>query len=46
MQVTIFSKLNTNYIRNKFGNLCGLVAANVDILSIAETKLNPSFPNI
>ena len=41
----IFSYLNINSIRNKFENLCELVAGNVDILCIAETKLDPSFPN-
>ena len=41
----IFSYLNINYIRNNFENLCELVAGNVDILCIAETKLDPSFPN-
>ena len=42
----IFSYLNINSIRNKFENLCELVAGNVDILCIAETKLDPSFPNL
>ena len=46
MQVTTFSYLNINSIRNKFENLCELVPENVDILCIAETKLNPSFPNL
>ena len=41
----IFSYLNINSIRNKFESLCELVPGNVDILSIAETKLHPSFPN-
>ena len=41
----IFSYLNINSIRNKFQNLCELVAGNVNILCIAETKLNPAFPN-
>ena len=41
----IFCYLNINYSRNKFENLCELVAGNVDILCIAETKLDPSFPN-
>ena len=45
MQVTIFSYLNINSLRNKFENLCELVADNVDILCIAETKLDPSFSN-
>ena len=41
----IFSYLNINSTRSKFENLCELVAGNVDILCIAETKLDPSFPN-
>ena len=40
-----FSYLNINSIRNKFGNLCELVAVNIDILYNAETKLDPSFAN-
>ena len=40
-----FSYLNINSIRSKFENLCELVARNVHILCIAETKLDPSFPN-
>ena len=34
-----------NSIRNKFENLCELVAENVDILCIAETKLDHLLPN-
>ena len=30
-------ELNINSIRNKFENVCELVAGNVDILCIAET---------
>ena len=41
----IFSNININSIRNKFDNLCGLISKNEDILSVAETKLDPSFPN-
>ena len=37
--------LNINSIPNKFENICELVADNIDILCIAETKLDPSFPN-
>ena len=40
----IFSYLNINSTRNKFENLCKLVTGNVDILYIAETKLDSSFP--
>ena len=42
----IFSYLNIISIRNKFENLCELVAGNVDILCTAKTKLDPSFFNL
>ena len=41
----IFFYLNINSGGNKFENRCELVAGNVEILCIAETKLDPSFPN-
>ena len=41
----IFSYININSIRNKFGNLCDIVGNSVDVLSIAETKLDSSSPN-
>ena len=41
----IFSYININSIRNKFGSLCSLTLSRVDILSIAETKLDYLFPN-
>ena len=41
----IFSYLNTNSTRNKFENLSELVTGNVEILCIAETKLDPSLHN-
>ena len=41
----IFSYLNINSIRNKVGDLDKIVDGNIDILCIAETKLNESFPN-
>ena len=41
----IFSYLNINFVRNKFENPCELVAGNVDIICITETKLDPSFRN-
>ena len=41
----IFSYLNINFIQDKSENLCELDAGNVDVLCIAETKLDPSFPN-
>ena len=44
-QSIIFSCININSIQNKFDNLCGLILKNVDIPSVAETKLDPSFPN-
>ena len=41
----IFSYININSTRNKFGSLCSLTLSRVDILSIAETKLDYLFPN-
>ena len=41
----IFSYLNINSTRNKFENLSELVTGNVEILCIAETKLDPSLHN-
>ena len=41
----IFSYININSIRNKFGGLFSLILSHVDILPIAETKLDYSFPN-
>ena len=32
-------------MQDKSENLCELDAGNVDVLCIAETKLDPSFPN-
>ena len=40
----IFSYLNINSIRNKFENLQEVIKENVDILAIAETKIDSSFP--
>ena len=40
----IFSYLNINSIRNKSGDLDKMVDGNIDILCIAETKLDESFP--
>ena len=40
----IFSYININSIRNKFGSLCSLTSSHVDILSIPETKLDYSIP--
>ena len=39
----IFFYININSIRNRFSSLCSLVSSHVDILSIAETKLDYSF---
>ena len=36
---------NINSVRSEFDNLCDLISKNVDILSVAETKLDASFPN-
>ena len=41
----IFPCLSSNSIRNKFGDLNKMVDEYIDILSIAETKLDESFPN-
>ena len=41
----IFSYISINSIRNKFENLCDIVGNNVDVISIAEAKLDSSFPN-
>ena len=41
----MFSYLNINSIRNKFGDLDKMVDENIDILCIAEAKLDESFPN-
>ena len=39
----IFSDLNINSIRNKFENLKEIVSNHVDILVVAETKIDKSF---
>ena len=36
----VFSYIDINSIRNKFGSLCSLVSSHVDILSVVETKLD------
>ena len=41
----IFSYININSVRNKFGSFCTLISSHVDILSIAETILDYSFRN-
>ena len=44
-QKTIVSYININSVRNKFENFTALAADYVDILIIAETKLDDSFPD-
>ena len=39
-----FAYLNINSVRNKFENLIEIINGNVDIFTIAETKLDGSFP--
>ena len=41
----VIGHLNINSIRYKFECLCDIVANNIDILLISETRLNDSFPN-
>ena len=40
-----FCYLNINSVRNKFTDLQTIINGNVDIVSIAETKLDDSFPS-
>ena len=40
----IFSHLNINSIRNKFRDFQQVISDSVDILKIAETKIDSSFP--
>ena len=40
----IIAHLNINSIRNKFDALKTMIAGNIDILLISETKLDESFP--
>ena len=42
----IFSHLNINCIRNKFEYLKEVVSNHVDILVIAETKIDKPFPTV
>ena len=42
---TIFSYIDINSVHYRFGSLCSLISSHVDILPIAETKLDYSFPN-
>ena len=45
LNYVIFSYLNINSIRNKFGDLDKIVDGNIDILCRAETKSDESFPS-
>ena len=45
LNYVIFSYLNINCIRNKFGDLDKIVDGNIDILYITEGKVNESLPN-
>ena len=40
----VFATLNINSLQNKFSSLADLVANNIDILVIEETKIDESFP--
>ena len=40
----MFSYLNINSVRNKFDSLQEIVMGKVDILIVAETKIDASFP--
>ena len=40
----LFAYLNINSVRNKFENVCCLLADKFDVVTIAETKLDSSFP--
>ena len=42
----ILSYLNINSVRNKLNDIYTLVGNSVDILTIAETKLDRTFPEI
>ena len=39
----MFDYLNTNSVRNKFTNLQKLIKGNIDVVIIAETKIDTSF---
>ena len=41
----VISYININSVRNKLGDLASLLDGLVDVLSIAETKLDVSFPS-
>ena len=41
----IFGNLNINTINNKFEQLKNIIKNNIDVLTVTETKLDPSFPS-
>ena len=41
----IIGYININSIGNKFNNFVGIISNEVDIIVVAETKLDSSFPN-
>ena len=41
-----FAYLNNNSVRHKFENLMGIINENLDIFTIAETKLDGFFPTV
>ena len=41
----ILSYININSIRNKLGNLNNIILNSIDVITIAETKLDDSFLN-
>ena len=45
LDLWICPNLNNNSVRNKFTDLQTIINGNVDIVSIAETKLDASFPS-
>ena len=40
-----FRCLNINSVRNKFADFQEIINGNVDVISIAETKIDASFPS-
>ena len=44
MHQIVVRQININSIRNKFDPLMAVVAGNIDILLITETKINSTFP--
>ena len=44
MHKIVVGKININSVRNKFGPRMAVVAENIEILPITETKKTPYFP--